>query len=147
MEYRSIVCPVDGSESSNKGVETAGYLSKCSGGRLILLHVVEKWYRSSAVSTDSKAWNDLHNEWLNDGRELLKKEEERLRKDGVKNIETVLREGEAAYEIIATAKERHADIIVMTTHRDTTVTKFFMGSLIDQVTRKVHCPVLWVFEE
>lgn len=146
MEYRSIVCPIDDSELSRKGEETAAYLSICSGARLILVHIVEKWYKSAAVTTDSKEWNDLHNKWLNDGRDLLKKEEEKLRKDGVKNIEAVLREGDIAYEIIAVAKERHADLIVMTTNRDSTVTKFLMGSLIDDVTRKAHCPVLWVFE-
>ena len=146
MEYRNIVCPIDDSELSRRGEETAAYLSKCSGGRLILLHVVEKWYKSSAVSTDSKAWNKLHNEWLNDGRELLKREEEKLRMDGVKNIESIIREGDAAHEIVAVAKERRADLIVMTTHHESPVTKLFMGSLIDEVTSMSRCPVLWIFE-
>jgi nucleotide-binding universal stress UspA family protein len=146
MEYRSIVCPIDGSPLSMKGEETAAYLSKCSGGRLILLHVVEKWYKSSAVTTDSKAWNNLHNEWLNDGRELLKKEEEKLRADGVINIESVIREGDAAHEIIEVAKQRNADLIVMTAHHHSPVTKLFMGSLIDEVTRMSRCPVLWIFK-
>ncbi len=146
MDYRNIVCPIDGSDLLNKGEETAAYLSKCSGGRLLLLHVVENWYRSSAVATDSREWANLHNKWLNEGRELLKIEEEKLRKAGVINIETVLREGDAAYQIVALAKERRADIIVMTSQHYSTVTKIFMGSVIDEVTKKAPCPVLWILE-
>lgn len=145
MEFRSIICPIEETDLSKKGEETAGYLGKLSGGRLILLNVVEKWYKSSSVSTDSKEWNDLHNEWLEDGRRLLRNVEQRLRKEGVVNIEAVLREGDPAYEIVALAKERHADIIVMATHNYAPVTKLFMGSVIDDVTRKAKCPVLWLF--
>ncbi len=146
MEYRSIICPIDGSKLSEKAEEAAAYLSKLSGARLILLHVVEKWYHSSYMATDSKQWDTLHNEWLNDGRKLLEREEDKLRKEGVINIETVLRDGDAAYEIVAVAKERRADIIVMVTHNYSAVGKLFMGSVIDSVTKKAPCPVLWIFE-
>ncbi len=145
MEYRNIICPIEDTDLSKRGEETAGYLSKLSGGRLILLHVVEKWYKSSAVSTDSKEWNSLHNEWLDEGRRLLKDVEEKLRKDGVKNIESVLKDGDPASEIVALAKKRQSDILVMATHHYSPVTKLFMGSVIDEVTRKAPCPILWIF--
>lgn len=145
MEYRNIICPIEDTDLSKRGEETAAYLSKLSGGRLILLHVVEKWYKSSAVSTDSKEWNSLHNEWLEEGRQLLKDVEEKLRKDGVKNIESVLKDGDPASEIVALAKKRQSDILVMATHHYSPVTKLFMGSVIDEVTRKAPCPILWIF--
>lgn len=146
MEYRCIICPVEDSKLSEKGEDAAAYLSKLSGGRLILLHVVEKWYHSQAIATDSKEWNRLHNEWLEIGRQILKREEERLRKDGVINIETVLRDGDSAYEIIALAKERRADVIVMATYHYSAMDRIFSGSLIDKVTKKAPCPVLWIFD-
>lgn len=139
------MCPADGSELSEKGEEIAAYISKCSGARVILLHVVEKWYQSSHLATDSRAWDDIHNEWLENGRKLLEREEAKLRKEGVINIETVLRDGDAAYEIVAVAKERRADLIVMATHRYSPMGKLFIGSVTDRVTKRAPCPVLWVF--
>lgn len=145
MEYRLIVCPVDDSELSEKGEKAAAYLSRLSGARLILLHVVEKWYHSAHLVTDSKEWQTLHDEWLDTGRDLLEKEEVKLRKEGVINIETVLREGDAAYEIVAVARERKADLIVMATQHYSVMGRLFMGSVIDRVTKKAPCPVLWIF--
>lgn len=145
MKYKNIICPVDGSELTEKAVEVAAYLSKISDAKLILLNVVEKWYRSEPMVTNSKEWTAIHEEWLNEGRELLEKEAKALQEGGVKHMETVLREGDAAYEILSLAGERSADLIVMATHRYSPVGKLFMGSVTDRVTKKSSCPVLWVF--
>lgn len=146
MEYNNIICPIDGSELGNKAVEEAAYISKVSGAKLILLNVVEKWYRSADVVTGSSEWQEIHEKWLDDGMELLKREEARLKKEGINNIESVLRDGDAAYEIVAAAAERKADLIVMASHRYSPLGKLFMGSVIDKVTKKAPCPVLWVFK-
>ena len=146
MEYKSILCPIDGSELSEK-VEDAGvYLSKISGAKLILLNVVEKWYRSAHLVTDSTEWQNIHTNWLNEGRGILEKEAAKLKEKGVKDVEMVLRDGDAAHEIIALAMEQRADLIIMATHRYSPVGKFFMGSVTDKVTKSSPCPVLWIFK-
>jgi nucleotide-binding universal stress UspA family protein len=145
MEYKNIICAIDGSELSEKALDTSAYISNISGAKLILLNVVEKWYRSADVVTDSSEWKAIHEGWLKEGKTLLEKEAAKLREKGVKNIETVLSDGDAAHEIIALAVERDADIIVMATHRYSPVGKLFMGSVTDKVTRHSPCPVLWVF--
>jgi nucleotide-binding universal stress UspA family protein len=96
--------------------------------------------------TDSQEWTEIHEGWLAEGNALLEKEAARLREMGVKEIETVLRDGEAAYEIVAVAKERGADLIVMATHHYSAMGKLFMGSVTDRVTKRSPCPVLWVFK-
>jgi len=68
-----------------------------------------------------------------------------LKDKGVNNIETVIRDGEAAYEIVAVAREKQADLVVMSTHHYSAMGKLFMGSVTDRVTKKSPCPVLWVF--
>ncbi|MFZ3090424.1 MAG: universal stress protein [Nitrospirota bacterium] len=145
MEYKNIICAIDGSELSNRVEETGAYISKLSGAKLILLNIVEKWYRSADVVTDSPEWGSIHEGWLKEGKSLLEKEAAKLREKGVKNIETVLRDGDAAHEIVALAVERNADIIIMATHRYSAVGKLFMGSVTDKVTRHSPCPVLWLF--
>ncbi len=146
MDYKTIVCPVDGSELSELAESHAAYLSRVSGAKLILLHVVEKWYHATHIVTDSSEWQAIHEEWLKKGQELLDKEETRLRETGVTNISTLLRDGDASHEIIALAVEKRADLVVMASHRYTPIGKLFMGSVIDRVTKKSPCPVLWIFK-
>lgn len=145
MEYKHIICPIDGSEVSDVGLKHAAYLSKVSGAQLTVLHVVEKWYRAAHLVTNSEEWSAIHEDWLNKGRELLENTANKLREEGLHNIETVLREGDASHEIVAISVEHRADLIVMATHRYSPMGKLFMGSVIDRVTKKSPCPILWVF--
>lgn len=147
MQYKTIVCPVDGADPQLAGaaVAQAAYLAQLSGARLILLTVVEKWYRSSHLATDSKAWKDIHAGWMKEGQEGVRKIAAGLKEKGVKKIDLEVRDGDAAHEIVATAVEERADLIVMTTHRYSTVGKLFLGSVTDRVTKHAPCPVLWVF--
>jgi len=146
MEYKTIVCPVGDDELSGLAVETASYVSEISGAKLILLHVVDKWYRTKGFSTTSEEWTRLHEEWLNEGEEFLRKEASRLKEKGVHNIETEMREGEIAYEVVASALENRADLLVLASHRYTPKGKLFWGSVIDRITKNTPCPVLWVFK-
>jgi nucleotide-binding universal stress UspA family protein len=147
MEYRCIICPIEDSDLSVMGENEASYLSKISGARLILLHVVEEWYKIAHLATDSKEWDTLHNEWLENGRRLLEREEAKLRKDGVANIDTVLRDGNVVDEILEVAKKKKANLIIMATHRYSYVDKIITGSVsvTERVTKKAPCPVLWIF--
>lgn len=112
---------------------------------MVLLNVVEKWYRSEPMVTDSPEWTSIHEEWLDEGREILSSEAKKLVDSGFNNIETILSEGDAAHEIVAEAIKSRADLIVMATHRYSSAGKFFLGSITDRVTKKSPCPVLWVF--
>ena len=67
-----------------------------------------------------------------------------MRETGVNNVETVLAEGDPAHEIIAEAKKRKADLIVMATERHSRIEKFFIGSITDRVTRNTPCSVLLI---
>lgn len=145
MDYRTVICPVDGTELSEKALKHAAYISKVSGAKIVLLHIMEKWRRAGHIVTDSEEWNSIHKDWLNEGRAVLEKDAEKLRTMGAVHVDTVLREGEAAHEIVALAEENKADLIVMSTHRYSPIGKLFAGSITDNVTRKAPCPVLWIF--
>ncbi|MEK6758242.1 MAG: universal stress protein [Deltaproteobacteria bacterium] len=145
MEYRSILCPTDGTEISDAALQHAAYLSKITGAKVILLHVVEKWYHSAHLVTNSDEWQTIHEDWLNKGRSTLVDEAAKLKEYGAVHIETILRDGDASHEIIATAIERMASVVIMATHRYSPVGKIFIGSVTDRVAKKTPCPILWVF--
>jgi nucleotide-binding universal stress UspA family protein len=147
MEYRNILCPLDGTELMAAAEDAAASLAKLVGAKLILVYVVERWYRGADVVGSSEEWKKIHDKWLKEGWDLLEKEGVKLRNAGVKDIELVLRDGEAAYEIIAAAKERNADLIVLATHGFSTIGKLFAGSVTDKVSKRAPCPLLWVIKK
>jgi len=59
-------------------------------------------------------------------------------------IETVLREGFPATEIVAAARDLQADLIVLGTHGRSGVERLFLGSVAERVLRRAPCPVLTV---
>lgn len=145
MSYKNIICPVDGSELGDKALDEAVYLSKISGAKLILLYVSEKAFKA-VIMSDSKEWDAIREGWLTEGRELLLKQKAKVEASGLKDVELVLRDGEVSNEVIAEAVEKGADIIVMASRRYSPVGKLFHGSIIDRVTKRSPCPVLWVFK-
>lgn len=145
MEYKTIICPIDGTELAESALRHAAYLSGISGAKIMLLHVVEKWYRASHLVTNSVEWEALHKEWLDTGRSVLERDSEKLKSYGASHVDTVLRDGDASHEIVALAVEYRADLIIMSTHRYSPIGKLFVGSITDNVTKKSPCPVLWVF--
>lgn len=147
MEYRTIICPVDGTERTEKSLKHAAYLSKFTGAKVVLLNVIEKWYRASHLVTNSAEWEHIHKDWIEEGRAVVASAAERIKGYGAAHVETVLREGDASHEIVALAVENRADLIIMATHRYSPIGKIFTGSVTDNVTKKSPCPVLWIFQE
>jgi nucleotide-binding universal stress UspA family protein len=80
-------------------------------------------------------------------REQLRAQTERLvaRKapSGI-GIETVIREGDAAAEILACADTLNPDLLVMGTHGRTGFERLVLGSVTEKVLRKASAPVLTV---
>lgn len=144
--YRNVICPVDGSELGDLALEQAAYISKISNAKLIVVYVVDKWYKAGGMTTNSPEWGSVHQGWLDEGRNILNERKARLEREGCNDIDMIIREGDIAYEVAGLALERNADLIVMASHRYSPVGKLFMGSIIDKVTKRSPCPVLWVFK-
>jgi len=59
-------------------------------------------------------------------------------------LETVLKSGHAAEEIVAAAEELEADLLVMATHGRTGVPHLVLGSVAEKVLREAPCLVLTI---
>ena len=66
-----------------------------------------------------------------------------LEERGLSNIKTVIRKGHPAEEILATAKEEGADMIIIGS-RGNRVTHLFMGSVSREVANSAEIPVMVV---
>ncbi len=61
--------------------------------------------------------------------------------------EAMVREGNAAQQVIATARQFHADRILLGTRSRSKMSKLLLGSVAEQVLRSAHIPVITVGPE
>jgi nucleotide-binding universal stress UspA family protein len=143
--YGKILVPVDGSETSTRGLNEAIKIAKTHGSQLRLVHIVNEFILDCTYAPGLYATN-LIETLVKDGREVLNAAETAAKREGVSS-EGVLIEsigGVAADLILTQAKQFHADLIVMGTHGRRGLARLAMGSDAEQVVRSSTVPVMLV---
>lgn len=149
--YARILVPLDGSELAEVALPHAISLAKQSGAEVILLRVLEPLAPGAAMGQESiyiepEFWRRLQQEYLDEARAYLDRVAARLSADGL-SARTEIRRGSPAEMIIDTARELHADAIVMATHGRSGIGRWMLGSVADRVVRASHLPVLLIRPE
>jgi nucleotide-binding universal stress UspA family protein len=143
--YGKILVPVDGSETSTRGLNEAIKIAKIQGSQLRLVHIVNEFILDITYSAGCFP-NNLIESLVKTGRSVLDAGEAAARKEGVK-VDSVLVEsigGRAGEIIVAQAKTWQPDLIVMGTHGRRGLARLALGSDAEQVLRLSPVPVLLV---
>jgi len=146
MQIKTILFPTDFSHGARAAMDTALSLAGQYNAKLILLYVIQdiniaEWYIPSSISA-----MDL----VADMQKGAEKEMEKWVAEAAKavtGVERMVVRGVPFVEIIRTAREKGADIIVIGTHGRTGIDHMLFGSTAEKVVRKAHCPVLTVRTE
>jgi universal stress protein E len=154
VRFAQILCPVDHSAVSREGLRTAIRLAGAFGGVLVVLSVVPplSWIEQAAVAPPLKwfaAGSDpgtlarakvAHDaEWRAEFAQFLEGVE-----FGDVRWAREIRQGDPQNEIIAAAKEHHADVIVMGATGRGGLRRLLMGSVARKVLRHLPCALLTV---
>ena len=146
--FRRILVPIDGSTTSNRGLEEAIGLASDQKAKICLLHVVDEL----AVGADGMMYmppsyiDEFIRALRAGGKDLLVRAEAKVRKQGIE-VEVVLLETvgrRVADLIIKQAKKWRADVIVLGTHGRRGLSRVVMGSDAELVVRETPVPVLLV---
>jgi nucleotide-binding universal stress UspA family protein len=144
--YQRILVPIDGSSTSNRGLEEAIRLAKLTQGRLRLFHVIDEL--SFALAMD--AYAGYAGDWLKvlreNGAQILEAGRSTAQAAGVE-VETVLHDsftGSVHELVTAEAGSWPADLIVLGTHGRRGVGRVVMGSSAEHIVRYAPVPVLLV---
>lgn len=137
FEAKTILHPTDLSEASDSAYQTACDLARDKQAHLIALHIAPKGV-VSYVDKVSERPVDETNEKLWEAIRRPREEEA-----GVK-VTHQLEEGDPVAQILRVAREAACDLIVMGTHGRAGLTRWFSGSVAEEVIRKAPCPVLIV---
>jgi len=138
-DIKKILIATDGSEFTKEAVSQGLHLAKVLGAEVTALYVIDQ---TSFVSfpIDSSIVS-VYSLLENEGKravEEVKKDGEQL---GVK-VTTVVAEGSPTRKIVEMAA--NMDLVVIGTLGRSALSKLFMGSVAERVTRYAPCPVLVV---
>jgi len=143
--YGKILVPVDGSETSKRGLAEACRLAKEQDARLRCLHVIDEHYLT-ANYLGVMYLPEIVDKLRDNGKEILNEAAEQARMSGME-VESVLRESaerRVSDVIVDEAKMWAADLIVMGTHGRRGLGHLALGSDAETVVRNSPVPVLLV---
>jgi nucleotide-binding universal stress UspA family protein len=138
LPLKTLVHPTDFSATAAYAFRLACDLARDHGARLFVLHVLPAPLR---VLGGTEALPPTPEEI---GLEWAEAQLRQLRPDDGVPVETCLRLGAAAQEIIRLAQETSCDLIVIGTHGRTGLRRVLLGSVAEQVLRGAACPVVTV---
>jgi nucleotide-binding universal stress UspA family protein len=124
MRLNEILFPTDFSSLSELAGQIARDMAKQAGARLHVLHVVP------GNTNPAQPAEDLARVSRGMGHDL--------------RVEATLLTGSAARNILAYAREKHIDLIVIGTHGRSGLSRAILGSVAETVVRLAPCPVLTV---
>ena len=148
---RKILAPTDLSEVSATGVKYAYNLAKAISAELVIVHAVQVGEIIHAVrqleNKPSPHWEqagtiegqliERHKHLLD---EFVKKQVGEISPDAKVRQDVVV--GQAHAAVIEHAQREKADLIVMSTHGRSGITRMMLGSVTEKVLRTSLCPVL-----
>ena len=143
--YERILVPVDGSETSKRGLKEAIRLAKEQGAGLKCLHVIDEHFLAHDY-LGFAYMPDLFESLRKNGETILEEASEEAEKGGV-SAESVLRESggiRVSERILDEANAWAADLIVMGTHGRRGISHLALGSDAELVVRGSTVPVLLV---
>ena len=140
--FNKILVPLDGSELSESVMDhVIGVAKACHEPEIVLTRVRYPLDKNVAETLDAKIAAELDEVYHDEAVNYLDKVAADLRKKGLM-VATVVLEGNPAEELLRYASENSIDLIVMSTHGRSGVSRLFFGSVADKVVRNSEVPVL-----
>ena len=142
---KKILVPLDLSARSLQALRFARGLARQFGSALHLVHITEPLAYPTDLGYAPVISGELETELQEGSRERLAAVVEETRQGGF-TVEGTLRVGRPHSEIVATASELGADLLVLTTHGFTGLKHVLLGSVAERVVRHAPCPA-WVVRD
>jgi len=143
--FRQILCPFDGSSASLRGLKNSIRLARIFQSELSVLCVVPQvsWVTAAA---EVGALTNVHEQYADRWEESVLAALRETDFGGVSWSKDI-RCGSPSQEILATAAEKQADLIVMGATGKSGITRVFLGSTTRRVLQKLPCSLLVVHDE
>jgi len=138
MNVKTVLVPLDGSIFAEAALAPAADLVREAGAKLLLLRAAEA--HTLPLADRIKAEVDV----VHEAQEYLAAARARVTAAGVGDVETSAWYGPAVEAIVEAARYRHADLIVMSSHGRSGVSRLVLGSVAESVLRATAVPILLI---
>ncbi|MFH5801099.1 universal stress protein [Haladaptatus sp. CMAA 1911] len=134
VDYRSILLPVDGTQGSQRAIETCTRLASDFDAIVHILYVIDSRIARAGSLVDLMEMQ---------GEQACYDAASRMKIVGVDSTDELLH-GRPAEQILSYADNHDIGCIVIGTHGRTGIDRFVMGSVAEKVVRRAPMPVLTV---
>jgi len=141
--FSKILTAIDFSENSDYAFDYALTLAKQFGSQLVILHVINEPVDLRGFYVPHISFEQLEKE-IGEGAEKMMAKFCSSKLDDFTNFTTSIVTGIPYEEIIRTAEEAAASLIVLGTHGRTGLDHLIFGSTAERVVRGASCPVLTI---
>jgi nucleotide-binding universal stress UspA family protein len=138
---RNVLLTTDFSPSSALALPYARLIAERMGAVLYLLHVIDNPLSPRYGATTTRDYDAIVKNARAQARGLMGAYEAGL--SGVEH-HTIIREGEVLPEILAVAREKKIDTIVMASHGEGLLRHLLLGSTARNVSLSANCPVYMI---
>lgn len=140
IRFQRVLIATDFSDASRNALGYAAAIARHHGARLYIVHVVSSLgYRmvgpDAEVAAAEAAARDLKELWGKLGG---------VDESGGVELALIVRRGDVCTELEELIQKELIDLVVVGTHGRTGVSKVMLGSVAEEIFRKVNCPVLTV---
>lgn len=136
--YRTILVPLENSETDEAIVRHVRALARHCGARIVLVHVADGF-----AARHQEQLNLEDSPEIVADRAYLARREEALRGEGFE-VRSALEKGDPAAGILAVAARESCDLIAMATHGHGPIADLIRGSVAEKVRHHTDIPVLMV---
>lgn len=146
--FEKILVPLDGSPFAERALPTALALASQEHSKAILLSVTNSHH---IVFADWEGYSYLYEEqFLKASAQQFKQYLQELIDQYTQpdlQLNPLVMVGDAASLIVDTAVEEEVDLIVMTSHGRSGISRWVLGSVAERVLRTAPCPVLIIHQQ
>ena len=141
---RRLLYAADFSDASRPAFAVAVSMAKSLAARLTILYVIPPVVPAvPELYLDAVTLDQLDKQARRWSARQLEKLNARATRAGVR-VTPLLRDGDAADQIVRACRTTKADLIIVGTHGRRGLPKFFLGSVAERVVATAPCPVVTV---
>lgn len=141
LNFKTILVPVDFSKYSQRAYMLALDMGRCSGGKVVLLHVMDTDYIANVAHISTK--DDYKDRWQKRTEEKMKQLYSGDQDEDAK-VEVIFREGKPYEKILEAADELEPDLIILGSRGKVGLERALFGSVAGKVARLCETSVLIV---
>lgn len=146
--YQHIIVPLDGSGWSESAIPRAAEIARLHDAELVLLHVYQAKGSDYAGEWALAGQQQIADQSLEHMRDHLGALRNRLRAEGLRAREVIIRGGSPAQAICDFVEsEDGISLVVMSTHGRAGLSRWLVGSVAQTVIKHARCPVVLVHPE